>query len=675
LRPPQIPDDDIERIAALCRLHILDTPPEERFDRITRTAQRVFGVPIALVSLIDRERQWFKSNAGLDQIETPRDISFCGHAILAEEPFVVNDAVSDERFANNPLVTGDLGLRFYAGVPVHEKGGWRVGTLCLIDRKARDFSDTDITTLRDLAQWAETELNLFSFEQATRLSREKESRLQAIVEHAGDAIITIDDQGVVDTFNPAATRVFRCKPDAIIGKPAVLLVARRFRAEIAGFIDELARHGIGDEGRINRQIFCRRADGAPFPANVVVSEMQVNGRRAFTAIVRDISERRRNAGTMKKLNRQLAETLSLQKAIINSTDYAIISVNTFGQVTMFNDGAQRMLGYAASEMRTQEALGRLLDPAEIGRRIEVLSQELGRPVRPGADVFIAKARAHKTDEAEWTYIRKDGTRLPVMLSITGVWGEDGQLTGFVGIAHDLSERKRVEQMKDEFIATLSHELRTPLTSIRGSLGLLAGGAAGEMPAVARNLLDIANKNCDRLVRLINDILDVEKVESGTMRFDAEVQTLLPLVEHAVAATHAYASQFHVSFDLRFEPGDMFVSVDADRLLQVIINLLSNAAKFAPTGDVVEVRLKRVPGCARLSVTDRGVGIPRQFHDRIFQKFAQADASDSRQKGGTGLGLNISKAIIERHGGRIGFESDPGVLTEFYFELPLVAAPT
>lgn len=675
LLAPIHPTDEPERLAALCRLHLLDTPPDERFDRITRTAQRMFGVPIATVTLVDSERQWFKSSVGLDVAETARDVSFCGHAILQEDPFVVADAARDARFADNPLVTGAPHIRFYAGIPLHEARGWRVGTLCLIDRVPRELSEPDIAALRDLALWAETELNLYTLQQATAITREKEAHLQAIIEHAGDAIVTIDDHGLVETFNPAAQRIFGYRADEIVGRPIIKLVARHYRANVAQDVEAMVRDGLAGGGPINRQVFAERRSGARFPANLVVSEMRVGARRAFTGLVRDISERRRSADEARRLNRQLAETLSLQKAILDSTDYAIMSVNAAGQVTMFNDGAQRMLGYSADEMRTQQQLAALHDPAELSARAAALSQELGRAVKVGPELFIARAREGKRDESEWTYIRKDGTRLPVMLSISAVWDEDHQLSGFVGVAHDLSENKKIEQLKNEFIATLSHELRTPLTSIRGSLGLLAGGAAGEIPASARALLDIANKNCDRLVRLINDILDVEKIESGTMRFEAIVQPLLPLLEQAVAATHSFASQYNVSFDLRSEASELYASVDADRMLQVVINLLSNASKFAPSGDVVEVRLKRRGAYARVSVIDHGMGIAPAFRDRIFQKFAQADGTDSRKKGGTGLGLNISRAIVERHGGSIDFTSIPGIATEFYFDLPLVPAPT
>jgi PAS domain S-box-containing protein len=674
LLSPPVPADESARLAELCSLHILDTAPEERFERITATMQLIFNVPIALISLIDRERQWCKSAAGLDVTETPRDISFCAHAILGDEPFIVPDAALDPRFADNPLVTGPPCIRFYAGIVLHSAYGARLGTLCLIDRAPRDFSDDEVSTLRDLGKWAELELNLYTVKQATAMSKEKESRLQAIVEHAGEAIITFDNLGLVETFNPAAQRMFGYRPDEIIGQPVQILAAEHFRDDVDATIQKLAEEGISEGSRLRRQVFARRRDGTRFPVDLVVSQMWVNGWRAFTGIVRDISRRRRAADEVKKLNRQLAESLSLQKAVLNSTNYAIIAVNALGQVTLFNDGAERMLGYSANEMRTQQALGALIDPDEAALHAHTLSVELGRPIRPGPEVYIAKARQGMTDETEWTFIRKNGSRLPVTLSISGVWDDQHALAGFVGIAHDLSERKKIEHMKNEFVSTVSHELRTPLTSIRGSLGLLAGGAAGEMPAPARALLDIASRNCDRLVRLINDILDVEKIESGSMRFDSVHQSLLPLVEQAVVATHPFASQYQVSFDLRAETGDMFVVVDADRLAQVLVNLLSNAAKFAPVGDVIAVRIARTAGNVRVSVIDHGAGIAPQFRERVFQRFAQADSSDTRQMGGTGLGLNISKAIIEKLHGYIDFVSEPGVRTEFYFELPLAPEP-
>jgi PAS domain S-box-containing protein len=245
----------------------------------------------------------------------------------------------------------------------------------------------------------------------------------------------------------------------------------------------------------------------------------------------------------------------------------------------------------------------------------------------------------------------------------------GAVTGFLGSMTDITEQKRVEKLKNEFISTVSHELRTPLTSIRGSLGLIAGGVAGDLPLKARTMVDIAKKNCERLVRLVSDILDVEKIESGKMVFDIRDVEFAPLLDQAVEASRGFAQSLGVSLELDNPHAGVRVQVDADRLTQVVANLLSNACKFSSKEGMVRVRVGLQGDTLRLSVDDHGPGIPEEFRSRIFQKFAQADGSDGRAKQGTGLGLSISKAIVERMGGRIGFESAVGVGSTFFIDLP------
>jgi signal transduction histidine kinase len=227
----------------------------------------------------------------------------------------------------------------------------------------------------------------------------------------------------------------------------------------------------------------------------------------------------------------------------------------------------------------------------------------------------------------------------------------------------------VERRKAEFISVVSHELRTPLTSIAGSLGLIKGGVAGELPEQAKAMVDIAARNADRLVMLINDILDMNKFESRKVSLNLQPVDLMALVEEAIETNRPYAGQFGVRLVLREAQPGVQVRADPDRLIQVLTNLLSNAAKFSPYGETVMVRLRRDGQMIRVEVSDHGPGIPEEFHPRIFDKFAQVDSSDSRAKGGTGLGLSISKAIIERLGGRIGFETEVGLGTTFFFELP------
>ncbi len=227
----------------------------------------------------------------------------------------------------------------------------------------------------------------------------------------------------------------------------------------------------------------------------------------------------------------------------------------------------------------------------------------------------------------------------------------------------------MDRMKREFISTVSHELRTPLTSINASIGLLSDGIMGELPPKTHEMLSIARSNSDRLLRLINDILDIEKIESGKVEYDLRVLEIRPLVEQALESTRAAADQLSVSFSVHDTAPGARVRTDADRLIQVLTNLLSNATKFSPRGGVVRVTIARRDGSIRVSVSDDGPGIPESFREHVFQKFAQADASDRRQKGGTGLGLSICKAILQQLGGRIDFKSEAGKGTTLYFDLP------
>ncbi len=239
------------------------------------------------------------------------------------------------------------------------------------------------------------------------------------------------------------------------------------------------------------------------------------------------------------------------------------------------------------------------------------------------------------------------------------------------LIRDITERKKVERLKNEFVSTVSHELRTPLTSIRGSLGLVLGGISGEISSQTRTMIEIAYKNTERLVRLINDILDIEKIESGKLVFEMRPLDIVSLVEQTLEANQAYGQEYGVSIELvQFEEG-LKVRGDNDRLTQVLTNLISNAVKFSPQGGTVKIGVERYKtGLLRVSIKDDGPGIPLEFQNRIFQKFAQADNSNTRQKGGTGLGLSIARAIVESHGGELDFETDIGIGTSFYFDLPL-----
>jgi signal transduction histidine kinase len=265
--------------------------------------------------------------------------------------------------------------------------------------------------------------------------------------------------------------------------------------------------------------------------------------------------------------------------------------------------------------------------------------------------------------------RKNGEIYPQWLNISALKDHRSRTMNYVGVTWDISELKASERMKDEFIATVSHELRTPLSSIHGSLGLIAGGAAGRISAQARNLARIAYSNSERLVRLINDILDLAKMEADKMRFHLRPLDVNSLVMQTVEANQAFAKQYEVELVIEQAlPGAKVVG-DNDRLIQVLTNLLSNAIKYSPPESEVSVSVSHNAEIVRVAVTDHGPGIPEKFRDKVFRKFAQVDASDAREKRGTGLGLSISKLIIDRLGGHIDFRSNPDVATTFYFDLP------
>ncbi|HEX4196461.1 MAG TPA: CHASE3 domain-containing protein [Caulobacteraceae bacterium] len=292
---------------------------------------------------------------------------------------------------------------------------------------------------------------------------------------------------------------------------------------------------------------------------------------------------------------------------------------------------------------------------------------------PGDAPFLARLEAthgplKSAPMRELTARRPDGEEAPVNVTVRAMHMTDGLYIGVY--ARDISDRKRVERLKDEFVSTVSHELRTPLTSIAGSLGLLAGGM-GDLPPGPTRLIGIAHANCQRLIRLINDMLDVEKIESGKMKFDMAAVTLAEAARRSIDSVRGYADQLGVEIRFQASDDDLCVRADIDRLVQVGANLISNALKFSKAGDRVEISMLRRGRVARLSVTDHGPGIPDEFRARIFTKFAQADSSDTRQKGGTGLGLVIAKEIVDRHGGRLWFESEPGQGAQFHVDLPLV----
>lgn len=363
----------------------------------------------------------------------------------------------------------------------------------------------------------------------------------------------------------------------------------------------------------------------------------------------------------RELGRALASVRASEQriaTIVGAAQDAFIAVDLHGMILDWNQAAERMFGW-----NRQEAVGWPL--AEM-----ILPERYRASIAKALHGYRQSGTFNYHRRLERTVMNREGVEFTVETTVA-LAGE-GEEAFFSMFLNDISERKKVERMKNEFVSTVSHELRTPLTSIHASLALLDAGMAGELPPDVAKLIRIASQGCDRLMRMVNDLLDIQKIEAGQMEYRRSVQPLAPAIRHAVEAMEGQAVQAGVTVRLDLPPGAERVqaAVDQDRLVQVLSNLLSNAIKFTPAGKGVTVGLAQRPGWARLSVTDEGPGIPPAFQGRVFERFAQADGADSRQRSGTGLGLSISKAIVEEHGGTIGFETRAGMGTRFTVELPL-----
>ena len=778
--------NELSRLAALLRYEILDTPDEAAFDDITQLAARFCGTPIALISLVDGERQWFKSRLGLEVSETPRQISFCTHTIEGEGIFEVPDAHQDRRFADNPMVLGEPRVRFYAGTPLSTPDGHNLGTLCVIDRQPRQLSEEQRDTLERLGRQV---MRLFEERLQAHRFAEQAALQQALLDSAASAVLVTRPDGRISSLNAAAEQLLGYteqmlaghsltatlfSPKALARRAAILsrergepvepgfavLVAplqdgqrtmREWRLlhrngsevpvllNISAIHDELellrgyivSAYDLVHQENLQLQLrqiaaqvpgmlfqFCWRpnqqssfpylSEGVeeifglnasqittgigpiydavhPLDRQAVLSTIrqaandlspwhfehrvdhprkgliwvearatplrQPDGSVLWHGLVTDITERKAEQVELdrqQEMNRRLLEALS----------EAVIACDAEGNLTLFNNTARLWHGLDTCALPPERWPGHYQ-----------LHQADGRTPLPWTQTPLLRAlRGEQVRNAEIAIVL-DGTARHVLANADPLYASDGQQNGAVVVMHDITERKRIEKLQREFVSTVSHELRTPLTSITASLALICGGTMGEVPDHLRELLDIAHQNSGRLSALIDDLLDIDKLNAGKMSFSLVLQPLQPLLEQALRSNRTYAERFAVGIHLSGCPA-VLVRVDARRLEQVLSNLLSNAAKFSPAGEQVELKAERTgDGQVRVSVQDRGPGIAEDFRPRVFQKFAQADASDTRQRGGTGLGLAISKELIEHMGGRIGFDSQPGQGACFWFELP------
>ena len=463
---------------------------------------------------------------------------------------------------------------------------------------------------------------------------ESENRMRRRLELLADAVIETDEDGMVVFLNPAWVSLTGLPVQACLGLPLADFFPPDGRLDVERV---LAERG-GDHQELVTSFV--HLDGATVRVALTTSPIATGG---VVAVLRDVT-------------RELAyqEELSKLSVVASSTSNLVIITDAEGRIDWVNPAFEQRTGYSLAEVRGLTP-GSFLQGEDTDKDAVERLRVAVREHTPASEELLNYA---KSGEAYW-----------VTVNLTPVIDVHGELERFISVQDDITERKRVELLKNQFVSTVSHELRTPLTAIGGALGLLTGGVAGPLPERAKPLLDIAQKNGERLTMLIDDLLDMDRLVEGGMPIETEVHELMHLIDLAIKQNQPYADKFGVSLRVVERCEGVRVDVDSLRLMQVMSNLLSNACKFSPPGSAVDVVVCRIEETVRVSVTDRGPGIPDAFRDVMFEKFSQADGSDTRTRGGTGLGLAISKELIERMGGGIGFESTVGVGSTFFFDLP------
>lgn len=660
--PPQPQSIERERLAALHGLRILDTPPEPRFDRLTSLAASLFDVPTALITLIDKERQWFKSRLGLDLCETHREDAFCNRAIHMPpgSVMVVPDASKDPRFVDNPYVVGPAGIRFYAGAVLTSASGHNLGTLCLIDVKPRTFSQAEQDRLRELADMVSEQIELT----AERLAAEEKHRLLELAEavsRGGHWRWRLVDEEL--TWSDEVYRIFGVPRGTQISRHDLMDVyTPEERDKRDAFIRRVLREGSREEF----ETWIRRPDGEI--RRVMLSalrQMNDQGRvEALFGIVQDITERHT---VIERLRRSEAR----YRLLADHMDDVVTRLRPDGRSSYISPAVTQLLGYRPSEMA--------------GRPAQDFVHPDDRPALFAA--FRKLGAGLRRCTLQQRALRRDGGAVWVETSFQSVANDAGETIEIIAVIRDASRRREMEEdlrqardhaeaasdAKSRFLSNMSHELRTPLTSVIGFARILQSREG--LGAVERQCADRILLSGEVLLSIINDILDYSKLEAGAVTLENRVFEPRSLVREAAEVILGQIED--KGLWLTQDVGsDVPPTLRGDplRLRQVLLNFLSNAVKFTESGGVsVAIHLAsrsedRI--ALRFSVSDTGVGIEPAVAQALFQRFVQADQSTSRRFGGTGLGLAISRELVELMDGKIGVESVPGQGSTFWFEVPL-----
>lgn len=733
-----LPKDESARLSTLCQYQILDTEPETGFDDLTRLAASFCNAPVALISLIDAERQWFKSKVGLDVASTSRDFAFCAHTILQSEPLVIPDAQVDERFANNPFVTDAPHVRFYAGAPLITSDGHALGTLCVIDFAPRELNSSQIEALQALSRQVVAQLELRrKLKETEQLAQEAQSQ-EALLRESEERFRTMADSA------PVLIRIDGPDQQSIFHNRTWLQFTGRSCEQEMGEGWKLSLHPDDRDhwsnhfkaafnGQVPYTIEARlkRADGEyRWMLETGVPRFLSDGTFAgFIGSCMDITDR-----ITTEQGSQLLQ--SITQAIVNSSDFHSalnIALQKVCEATQWEFGEAWVPSADRTVMKCSPACYSKTERlADFRRQSESFTFPPGVGI-PGRVWCSKQPEWHQdvSQQADSTYLRaqlafaaglKATLGIPLLANdevitvlvfyMLEARQEDQRLIELITASTELGlfiQRKQAEeevrkslikeqelnQFKSNFIANISHELRTPLTSVIGLSTVLLEQHYGSINPKQEQYLSLINNSGEHLLKLINDLLDLAKIEAGKQELHKEIVSVTALCQDAIEMMEVRAIAKQQTLSLTLPMAIESIVGNQQRILQILLNFLSNAIKFTPQEGTITLSSRLASGveleattlpveasnlspcCVRsndyflvLEVSDTGEGIPLEKQHLLFQSFQQIDAINQPQYTGSGLGLALSKQLAELHGGRVSFTSTVGIGSTFSVWLPV-----
>lgn len=479
--------------------------------------------------------------------------------------------------------------------------------------------------------------------------KKAEKKFRDLLESAPDAMIIVNKRGNIELANTQAEKLLGYTKEEIVGLPVESIIPTRFTQSHYHYREEYFREPKTREMGVGLELFVLSKTGNEIPVEVSLSPLETEDSILVSAAIRDISKR-------KAIEARLKVSENRFRSVTEHALDSIITLTHDGIILTYNKISEQMFGYPLREAVGEDCHKLFINFDLVSCFEESPQQETSRSLRKN---ILGK--------------HKNGEQFLAEISLTEMLLEKEKI--YILITRDASERELLDRLKNQFVATVSHELRTPLTSIKGAIDLLLAGKAGSINIEAMRLLEIASRNSERLATLINHILDMEKLEAGKMKYTLQMVEVPSLIKQVIELQQPYADKFSIKllFQDFLSADNRFVYADAERLTQVFTHLISNAIKFSPREESVFIRVQANNQKIRVTIEDRGPGIPHEFKNKLFQRFSQIDSSDKKIANGAGLGLYLAKMIVDQLGGEIGLSSHPGRGSTFYVELKTQAS--